>query len=193
MSVFWVRNIFISRLHQHSRELDLYRGLSFTTISSTGPNGGMLPIHHTDPKHFLTKHRSYYSLLTRSSRLCRYQARSGGSHLIYNDETLKSIRQIYLCDSGGSIIVKYGRPHAKYFVSSISRRDHRCHSNLGIFACLMMVNAFTDRITSISERPQTKRRGPLLGFFRAILPLIPQSFRLVQQVCEKVLFLLNYY
>lgn len=66
------------------RELDLYRGLSFTTISSTGPNGGM---------------RNFPSFPN-------YEAQQSTIAIIHyspdpNDCAIVKKDQVYLCDSGG--------------------------------------------------------------------------------------------
>jgi len=72
------------------RELDLFQGLSFTTISSTGPNGGeiVLSLIHT-----------YFDLLMFASQaIIHYSPDPNDCDIIKKD-------QIYLCDSGGGCFI----------------------------------------------------------------------------------------
>ena len=59
------------------RELDLFQGLSFDTISSTGPNGGEYFYYHLKRCQPSLVVRSYYSLLSWPYRLCYHQERTG--------------------------------------------------------------------------------------------------------------------
>jgi hypothetical protein len=80
-------------------ELDLFRGLSFTTISSAGPNAGLFSC--TCRGAILT-YFSYHSLLPGPRQLCDYH-KGPGTHVAQSSSFYIDliINKIYLCDSGG--------------------------------------------------------------------------------------------
>lgn len=69
------------------RELDLFQGLSFTTISSTGPNGGELFEAEFD---FLDSERF--------EAIIHYSPDPNDCDIIKKE-------QVYLCDSGGTFSI----------------------------------------------------------------------------------------
>ncbi|CAE6458159.1 unnamed protein product [Rhizoctonia solani] len=80
-------------LERYRSELDLFKGLSFTTISSTGPNGGKIQV-------FLATHTensSLHYLLLDQLAIIHYSPPEEGSAEIKKE-------QIYLCDSGAQFL-----------------------------------------------------------------------------------------
>lgn len=149
---------------QKTSELELFRGLSFDTISSTGPNGGTC-LTDLDLYTFAEVCvPSYYPLQTRSCWLCNNQERSGFASINLLPiffSLISCISKIYLCDSGAQFLD--GTTDVTRTWVSDSKTP-----------ALKLV---TLKCHSISEFQLQKKKGPLLVFSKDILRLIVPSFQ----------------